>query len=228
MANTSIILDFLAGLEQNNNRDWFNDHKQQYEAARHEFLEILSVLIKEIRSFDPGIGAVEPKDCIFRIYRDVRFSKDKLPYKTHFGGYISKGGRKSEYAGYYLHIEPSASIAAGGIWQPQPNILKAIRQEIYFNLPAFEKILADKNFTYYFKKLSEEGKLSRPPKSFSGEFEGIEHLKNRNFTVMHSVSDDMVRSDDFILKTTKAFSELSKLNAFLNRAIEMMQDGEHN
>lgn len=228
MANTSIILDFLRELEQNNKREWFNDHKQQYESARQEFIEILALLIKEIRLFDPGVGALEPKDCVFRIYRDVRFSNNKLPYKTHFGAYIAKGGRKSELAGYYLHLEPSASIAAGGIWQPQPNILKAIRQEIYYNLPAFEEILMDKTFHHYFKNLSEEGKLSRPPKSFSAEFEGIEHLKNRNFTVMHAMSDEMVCNDDFLLTTTKAFFELSKLNAFLNHAIEMMQDGGHN
>lgn len=125
------VIEFLSGLKANNNREWFQANKNQYEESREKILFITELLINEIRKFDKDIPAMDPKDCLFRIYRDVRFSHDKQPYKTHFGSYIARGGRKSTRAGYYFHIDPDASFLGGGIYMPESNVIKALRNAIY-------------------------------------------------------------------------------------------------
>ena len=139
MINKNILL-FLNELKNNNNRDWFHANKPKYNEAKVEFENYINNLIPEIGKFDNEIKHLEAKECIFRIFRDVRFSKDKSPYKPNFGAYIVKGGKKSGNAGYYLHIEPENSFLGGGIYMPPSNILKAIRIEIYENIDEFKSI----------------------------------------------------------------------------------------
>ena len=135
-------LAFLTVLKENNYKEWFHENKPLYEEAKKEFEPFVNILIQEIRSIDKEVGHLEPKDCIFRVFRDIRFSKDKTPYKTNFGAFVAKGGgRKSEFGGYYFHLEPDNCLLAGGIWMPQPDILKAMRQEIYHNIDEFLEIL---------------------------------------------------------------------------------------
>ena len=129
------ILNFLKDLEANNTREWFDQNKDRYDKTRRQFLAVAEILIHEIRKFDEEIPLLNPKDCVFRIFRDVRFSKDKSPFKSNYGCFIARGGKKSGFAGYYLHIQPGECFISGGIYMPSPEHLQAIRQEIYYHAP---------------------------------------------------------------------------------------------
>ncbi len=150
---------------------------------------------------------MKAKDCVFRIYKDVRFSKDKTPYKSNFGASINPGGKKSLVAGYYLHLEPGASFLAGGVYMPQPDMLNAIRQEIDYNTDAFLKILKSASFKKFFKGLDEDDKLKTAPKGFEKDHPHIELLKNKHFIVSYPLSDKQLgekNADTTILAGFKA------------------------
>ncbi len=214
------ILNFLNELKSNNNREWFDLNRDRYQKVKILFEEKVNSLIGEISRFDPSIGMPAAKDSIFRIFRDVRFSKDKLPYKTNFGTFIAKGGRKSPGAGYYLHIEPGASMIGGGIYMPMPDILKKVRQEIYFDAVGFKKLIEDKNFKKTFGALSTSDKLKRPPKDFDATFPDVDLLMYKSYTVMHQLSDEVILSDKFSQKVVDACGTMMEFNRFLNRAFE--------
>jgi uncharacterized protein (TIGR02453 family) len=214
------VIDFLSELKLNNNREWFEANKKQYEAAKTEFEGLLNKLIPLIYKFDPEIGLLTAKDCVFRIYRDVRFSKDKSPYKTNMGGYINKGGRKGLYAGYYVHIEPGSSMLAGGIYMPPPDVLKKARQEIYYHSDEFKGILNNKEFKKIFRQM-EEDKLSRPPKDFPADFKDIDLLKYKSYTVVHAINDEIITGADFVGYTRNVFNVLFPFNNFINRGLEL-------
>ncbi|HEX8517433.1 MAG TPA: DUF2461 domain-containing protein, partial [Bacteroidia bacterium] len=135
-------LEFLAKLKKNNTKDWFDKNRKEYDSAKENYKEFLAELILNISKFDPAVKSLEPKDCMFRINRDIRFSNDKTPYKTNIGASIAPGGKKSDSAGYYIHIQPGASFLAGGVWHPEPPQLNAIRQEIDYNMDEFRKLTA--------------------------------------------------------------------------------------
>ena len=217
---TKDILQFLGELKQNNTREWFAQNKQKYEKANKSLLTLVEQLIPVVQRIDASIGVLAPKDCVFRIYRDTRFSPDKTPYKTNMGAYFARGGRKSIYAGYYMHLEPGSSLLAGGIWMPEPEALKRIRQEIYYNSAEFKSLLAAKSFKDYFGALSEEGKLKNPPRDFPADFPDIDLLKNKNFTMFHALDDATVCSEDFPLLFTKVFEAMKPVNDFLNKAFK--------
>jgi uncharacterized protein (TIGR02453 family) len=218
-----IIFDFLRQLKQNNNREWFHANKGFYKSALAEFEILLNKLIPEIRKLDPKIGPLMPKECIFRIYRDVRFGKDKSPYKTNFGAAISPGGRKGKYAGYYIHLEPDGCFLAGGVFHPQPDVLKAIRQEIYFNAAGLKKIIQKKDFIQYFDELKGE-KLKRPPKGFVADFADVDLLKYKDYLVVHGMEDELLLSGKFLDHALHVCSSIKTLNDFLNNAINMTED----
>jgi len=218
----SPVLSFLNELKQNNNREWFQENKDKYQKARQQVIDFTDELIKGIKEFDPDIGLPKAKDCLFRIYRDVRFSKDKSPYKTNFGSFISKGGRKGNYAGYYLHLEPDGSFLGGGIYMPAAPALKAVRNEIYFNPSKFLKIVEDEQFKKYFDSLSGE-KLKRPPQGFPKDFSQIEYLKYKSYIVSHNVDDKTLLKSDFVSCSLDVFKTMHKLNAFINRGIDMAE-----
>jgi uncharacterized protein (TIGR02453 family) len=212
-----LILDFLIDLKNNNNRDWFQANRHKYEKARGIFEDFVNELIPEIRSFDPGIGMITAKDCAFRIYRDVRFSSDKSPYKPNMGAYIARGGKSSAMAGYYVHIEPGASFLAGGMYMPQPDVLKRIRDEIFYQPEEFKAIISGKKFRQYFSSgFMEEDKLKKPPKGYSPDFADIELLKYKSYAVMHPVTDQMVADAGYPGYAREAFRALYPLNAFFN------------
>lgn len=201
-------VDFLKKLKTNNNKEWFDKNKEKYLAAKEEFEIVVGKLIKGIHKFDKMLSPdLKAKDCTFRIYKDVRFSKDKSPYKTNMGASINPGGRKSLVAGYYLHTEPGQSFLAGGVYMPEPELLNAIRQEIDYNPAPFLKILSSAAFKKYFKGLDEEDKLKSAPKGFDKEHPQIELLKNRHFVVSHPISDKQLLAKDlpeFVLGGFKA------------------------
>lgn len=211
------LLNFLKELNASNSREWFQANKEKYQVARKSFESFVEELIPKIRAFDAQIDLITAKDCVFRIYRDVRFSPDKSPYKTNMGAYIAKGGKKSPMAGYYVHFEPGASFLAGGIYMPQPDILKKIRQEVYYQFPEFLQLISNPGFISYFGKMDDPDKLKKPPKEFPPDFPGIEWLKLKSYTVMHSVGDEKVLSKDYSGYATEVFKMLHPLNVFFNK-----------
>ncbi len=209
---------FLSKLIPNNNRDWFHANKGIYNEAKAEFEGFIDLIIPEIIKIDKEVGILNAKECIFRIFKDVRFSKDKTPYKINFGAYMSKGGRKSPYAGYYLHFEPGASFMGGGVYMPESANLKAIRTEIYDNVVEYKKIISKASFKKVFPEIYGE-KLKTAPKGFPKDFPDLELIKNKHFAVVHYVDDDFWRSDDLIKKIIEIYKVQLPFNNFLNRAI---------
>ena len=135
------ILSFLRALSANNYREWFQAHKEEYDRLRQAFTDEVQQLINRIALFDPEVAGLEAKNCLYRIYRDIRFSPDKTPYKNHFAAYIALGGRGSLRGGYYLHIEPERCMLSGGVWCPAPPLLKQLRRDIYDHIEEFTEIL---------------------------------------------------------------------------------------
>lgn len=217
--NSPNVLQFLESLKKNNNREWFCANKSWFEEAKNEVESLMNQLIPAVRKFDNEIGILSPKDCMFRIYRDVRFSKDRSPYKINFGGFITKGGRRAGNAGYYLHIEPQNSFLGGGIYMPSGASLKAIRQEIYYNVDEFKKIIYNDDFAKYFKHLEGE-KLERHPKDFPADFSDIELLKFKSYVVLHPLADKILLSEVLLNYVIKIFKSMISLNHFINRALE--------
>lgn len=215
-------LDFLKNLKKNNEREWFDANKEKYLAAKGNVDSFVEEVIKSFLSFDKSLTGLKAKDCVFRIYRDVRFSKDKSPYKTNMGAGINRGGKKMEIAGYYLHIEPGKTMIAGGRWMPSGDHLKKIRQEIDYNGKQLHKILSDKNFKKLFGGLdnSDEYKLVRPPKGYDKDHKDVELLKLNSYLVWHEFSDKDVLSKNFLKNLTATAKAMKPLLDFLNTAID--------
>nr|WP_320119069.1 DUF2461 domain-containing protein [uncultured Marinifilum sp.] len=217
MLNSSVY-EFLLELRENNNREWFQANIEKYNRAKRDFQLFIELSIEQIKDIDPDISGVQAKDCIFRIFRDVRFSGDKRPYKTNFGAFISKQGRKSRYGGYYIHIEPEQSFLGGGCYMPEASVLKAIRTEIYHNTQEFKNIIDSKEFKMHFKKLYGE-KLKTAPRGFPKDFEDISLLNYKNYAVLKAIDDKTVKSDFFQLEIENTFKTLRPLNQFLNEIV---------
>ncbi len=213
-------LPFLADLAKNNNREWFQKNKPRYEEAKKELESFLDLVIPAISKFDPGIKFVAPKDCIFRIFRDVRFSKDKSPYKTNMGAWITAGGRKSSGPGFYIHLQPGESFLAGGIHMPDPENMKKIRQEIYYNIEELKSIMKGTEFRKYFNGIDEWDKQKLPPREFPKDFPDIDLLKNRSFTVSSQLADKVIESPKLLDHVIAVFKAVKPYNAFLRRAVE--------
>ena len=176
------ILNFIKDLKANNNREWFNENKAKYEEAKKQFEAYVDILIMKIKEFDQFVDVNAAKECTFRIYRDARFSKNKEPYKPNFGAYIAKGGRKSEYAGYYIHLESGASFAGGGVYCPQAKVLKSVREDIYQDASTFKKIINKPTFKSVFPKMYGD-KLKTAPRGFDKNFADIGLLNFKSYTV---------------------------------------------
>ena len=188
-------LGFIADLVLNNSREWFAEHKQRYEASRADFFQFLECLLAGAAAFEPLALDQQPKDLVFRIYRDVRFSKNKNPYKDHYGAYLADGGRKSILPGYYLHLSPhNQSFIACGLWMPPAEFLKAVRQEIDYNLEEFEQLLTAPAFKKFFKGVEGE-KLKTNPKGYDKENPALPYLRHKSWMVSHPLPDDLLISD---------------------------------
>jgi uncharacterized protein (TIGR02453 family) len=212
-------LKFLKGLKSNNNKVWFDSNKDKYLEVKKDLELFIQEIIDGIAVFDPQVRGLEAKKSVFRIYKDVRFSKDKTPYKTHLGAYMAEGGTKSPKAGYYLHIEPgNNSMVGGGVYMPEAPVLTAIRNEIDYIPKDFLKIINSKSFKNYFGEIGGE-KLKNPPKGFSADHPQIELLKYKSYFVMHGLKDAEITAPDFKKNLLKVFKEMKPLNDFLNRAM---------
>jgi uncharacterized protein (TIGR02453 family) len=211
---------FLKYLHKNNNREWFLKNKQNYDSAKDNFLTFVDEILKGIQKFDPSLSELVPKQCVFRINRDVRFSKNKEPYKNNFGASFSKGAKKINTAGYYFHLEPGASFIGGGLWMPEAPDLQKIRQEIDYSFKEFKGILGNAKFKNTFGTLSTEAKLSRPPKGYDIENPAIEYLKLKSFTAIVPIADKDLWDVNIVKQSLTVFKTLSPLVHFLNRAID--------
>lgn len=219
--STKTILQFLSELSSNNNREWFALNKATYEKERLNFEQLCNELIPEIAKFDAEIKHVEAKDCIFRIYRDTRFSHDKTPYKTHFGVFIATaGGRKSQRGGYYLHLDPVGSFIASGVWCPEPNLLKALRKSVYDNIDELNEIRSNKNFEQYFKSFFDEDKLKNVPPGYPKDFPDAELLKLKHYMVEHKLDNSILEATNFVQQVAAIFNYAHPLNKFLNYTVD--------
>ncbi len=214
-------INFIKTLKKNNNKAWFDANRKKYDEAKADFLSLTENLIKTIASFDKTITGLEAKKCIFRINRDVRFSKDKSPYKTNMGASINKGGKKIMNGGYYFHCEPSGSFLAAGIYMPMPDDLSKVRQEIDYNFNDWKKIVESKSFLKAFPKgVDGIETLQRPPKGYEANNPAIEYLKMKSFIVSHSISDAELTDKKLSKIVENVFKEAKLLIDFINNAIE--------
>lgn len=213
---------FLTNLANNNNKGWMDGNRDQYLAAKVDFEQLITQLIDKTGAIDADIEPLEAKNCVFRINRDIRFSKDKSPYKTNMGAFMAKGGKKSNFAGYYFHCQPGASFVGGGLWMPMPADLQRVRQEIDYNLDAFQKIIDNKKFKAQYPglEMSSEYTLSRPPKGYDDSNPAITYLKMKSYVTTQKVSDAQLTSKTLVKDIVAAFTALQPLVRFLNQALD--------
>lgn len=212
-------LDFLKQLKANNTKEWFDAHKPLYLQAKQEFEILVSQVIAGLAKADKAIPpTMKAADCTFRIYKDVRFSKDKTPYKTNMGASINPGGRKSTVAGYYLHIEPGGSFLAGGVYMPDPPMLNAIRQEIDYNPKPLLKIFNAPAFKKYFKGLDEIDKLKTAPKGFDKNHPLMEWLKHKHFIVSYEIPAAQVLDKNAAAHLLNGFKAMMPFIHYLRQA----------
>ena len=214
-------IQFLKALKKNNNRDWFEKNRPVYEAAKKDYLAFVGEVLGALSSVDNSLIELEPKQCVFRINRDVRFSKNKEPYKTNFGASFSKGGKKIQCAGYYFHLEPGACFIGGGLWMPMAPELKKLRQEIDYCFKEFSGILKQTKFKTNYAELSSSEKLVRPPKGYEIDNPALEFLKLKSFVASRPILDTALLDKQLVKKTITDFKIIAPFVHFLNRAIEL-------
>ena len=216
-------LQFLKALDKNNNKAWFDAHRKQYDAAKLNFAELTQQVITQFGKKEPSIALLKPKECVFRINRDVRFSKNKAPYKNNMGASIKAGGKKSLLAGYYIHLEPGGkSFVGGGLYMPDAAIVGKVRQEIDYNYKTFLRIVENKKFIAQYGGLdfSEGLSLVREPKGYEKENPAIKYLKLKSWIATSPLSDTALQDKNLATQLTKAFEYLQPLISFLNEALE--------
>lgn len=231
--DAKLIIDFLRQLKTNNNRQWFQTHKSEYEVVRTEFERGVGQAIGRITTFDPEIAHLKVKDCTYRFYRDTRFSSDKSPYKNHLGAYINAKGKKALRGGYYLHFEPDhCLVAVGNYWLPT-NILTSCRNEIMANTDQWLKCVENKDFLKYFGvKKSANGsswdqpqgfgleKLKTCPSGFPKDWEYIHYLRLKDYCCWHAVANDFFDGDAWLDEMEKMFRIAKPMMDFMNAVID--------
>jgi uncharacterized protein (TIGR02453 family) len=210
-------LDFLNQIKFNNNREWFIKNRPAYLEARENFESFVQAVINEIIVFEPIMKGLDVRSCVYRFNRDIRFSNDKSLYKTHFGAFIVRGGKKNgdKFAGYYIHIEPSASIIAGGAYMPPAPWLTAIREKIDEEPETLLKIIKEKDFIKYFGKITGES-LKKAPKGYPSDHPNLDLLKQKSYLVVNDIKDEFVISDKYFSHVMKVAKAMKPLNDFLN------------
>ncbi|SDG24819.1 TIGR02453 family protein [Pedobacter terrae] len=213
-------LKFIKDVAENNNREWFAANKEVYEAAKADVLTLVSTLIPELAKVDPLLSAeADPKKSLLRIYRDVRFSKNKDPYKNNFGIWFSAKSKGGNEPGYYLHIQPGKSFIAGGYWMPEAAHLKLIRQEIDYNIGDFKEIINGKDFKKNFK-LGVDNALKNAPKGYDPADPNIEFLRLKSFEATTKIDDEEFLKPKLVNKLISSFKTVQPLVAFLRNAID--------
>ena len=215
------ILQFLTELSCNNNREWFQEHKDWYRDCQQRFEQFTADWLERLVEIDPEIKGLQPKDCIWRIYRDVRFSHDKRPFKEWFGVFpAAKGGKKSDRGGYYIHIQPNRCMFGGGMWCPNKDLLRAVRREILANYDEVEDIFANPMTNKYFQDFDTDQMLKKVPQGFPADFEHADWLKRKAYTFSTPLTDDEVCAPDFLDKVIEISRAAKPINDFLNYTFE--------
>ncbi len=217
------ILDFLSQLRENNNRVWFQAHKAEYDRLRPQFIEAIQLLIGQIARFDEDVAGLDASNCMYRIYRDIRFSPDKRPYKDYMSAYIAKGGRKSLRAGYYVHFEPGNILLSGGIWCPESKLLKSLRQAIYDNYDEWLEIVENREFRALYTDWI-ENPMKQVPRPFPRDCEQAEWMKRRDYLVVNVKPDEFVSRPDWIEQAARELQLMKPYNDFLNYTIDEVYD----
>lgn len=216
--------EFLNALSEHNQKEWMDTNKKWYLSTREEFMGDVDLIIKGISFWEPGMEAFKPKDCVFRINRDVRFSANKDPYKTNFAAYFSPEGKKSEGPGYYLNIKKGASMIGGGIWMPMADTLKKIRKEIDYSGGELKEIEADPDFQKLFGEIKGE-RLKSKPRGYEIDHKYIDYLRLKSFTVFADISDQDVLSGNYIKLALDGFRKMKPFLDFLKQAVDDVEDG---
>lgn len=218
----SATIKFLKDLQKHNNKPWFEKNRSVYEDAKTDFATFIQILLDRHGRKDERIKDLKAKECTFRINRDVRFAKDKSPYKNNFGASINRGGKKSVYAGYYFHCQPGESFVGGGLWVPMPADLKKVRQEIDYCFDEFRKILSAKKFKTVYGDLDKSADVSlvKVPQGFEKDHPAAGYIRLKSFLAMKRLDDKQLVSTDLVKTTLEAFEALQPLLVFLNRALE--------
>ena len=215
------ILDFLAELACNNNREWFNAHKDWYKRCHEKVEGFTALWLEQMKELDPELAGLQPKDCIWRIYRDVRFSHDKRPFKVWFGIFAAtKGGRKSDRGGYYIHLEPNRCMFGGGIWCPNKDLLHALRKEVMANYEEVEEIFSNPMTNKYFQDFDTDQMLKKVPQGFPADFKHADWLKRKAYTYSTPLTDEEVCATDFLDKVMEISQAAKPINDFLNYTFE--------
>ena len=212
-------LEFLKDLAANNHKEWMDDNKKRYLMAKDNVIELVADVLSEISHFDPALADLEPKKTLFRINRDIRFSKNKDPYKLNFGASIASGGRKSGNPGYYLNIQPNNTFVGGGLYQPSSDSLAKVRQEIDYNGAQLRKVIDNESFKKYYDAPYSEDKLKTAPRGYPKDHPDLELLQLKHYVFMRSISDDEVVGNNFPQKVAEAFKALHPFNLFLMEAL---------
>jgi len=212
-------LQFTEDLKKNNNREWFLANKKRYESYKKEYLGLIAEFLEAMKPKDPSLKMLEPKNCTFRINRDIRFSKDKSPYKTHMGIWMNTNAAGVNAPGYYIQLEKGQSFLAAGFHTPEAGDLKKIRKEIAFFHDDLEAIVKEKDFKKTFGDIDRNDSLKTAPKDFDKDHPAIGFLKLKSFTVTDKLTDDMVADKDFVKKTAEKLLAAKAFNEFLNRAM---------
>ena len=213
------VLDFLSALKGHNNKAWFDEHRAAYDTARTHFENFVDQLISEYGEVE-DLGGITAKDCVMRIYRDTRFSKDKSPYKTSMSATIAPGGKKSTSLGYHLHMQPNdETLIAGGLYMPTPEQLARFRIAIDQDATPFKAIINDKEFKKYFGVLEGE-KVKTVPQGYRRDHPEIELLRFKQVVVVHRLSDQIVLSHRFSTHVIKAFTAMKPFLDYLNAILK--------
>ncbi|WP_306353070.1 DUF2461 domain-containing protein [Flavobacterium sp. '19STA2R22 D10 B1'] len=214
-------LDFLEDLKKNNHREWFQENKSRYETAKKDYYQLIADLLEAMVPHDSTLEALEPKDCAFRINRDIRFSKDKTPYKTHLGVWMTIGKKSGLFAGYYIHMEKGASFVGGGLYMPPAEELKKVRKEIAYFAEDLEEILNEPSFKKIYGTLDRNDAiaLKNAPKGYDVNHPAIEYLKLKSFTATHQFDDKLLTSKDFVSTMVTNLVALKPLIDYLNRGL---------
>lgn len=212
-------VDFLKKLDKNNNRDWFNANKDAFVKANDNVIAVTEDLLGRIAKFDLLVSGIDPKSCVFRIYRDVRFSQDKSPYKTNLGAFVAPGGKKAMLPGYYFHVQPSMFFSAAGKHMPDPSELLKIRNAIVADTKGFLKIVEGKKFRERFGEMHGE-RLVKPPKGFAADHPAIEYLKLKSFTVGENFSEKEAVSTAYPKMLADSFKAAYPFVEFLRNALK--------
>ena len=214
-------LQFLDDLKANNNRDWFLDNKKRYEAFKKDYQLLVADLLDAMKPLDPSLEILEVKNCTFRINRDIRFSKDKTPYKSHLGIWLSSGAKGLNRSGYYIHLENGSSFIAGGLYCPEANDLKKMRKEIAYFHEDLEAILNEKEFKKEFNDFDRDEKntLKNPPRGYEKEHPAIDLLKLKSFESSQKINFSTAGTKDFVTTVSKKLILLKPLNDFITRAL---------